>query len=94
MASLQLNGIHICSSGLFQEGFLLTTGTCAYNILNSMTKKGQTGTALLGDSDLKKGQRVLILEISYTSKKKLGIYDLGLVMVSWRGCSNILSLNT
>ena len=47
-----------------------------------MTKKRQTGTALLGDSDLEKGQRVVILEISYTSKKKLDNYDLGLVMVS------------
>ena len=51
-------------------------------MLNSMTKKRQTGTALLGDSDLEKGQRVLILEISYTSKRKMGDYDLGLVMVS------------
>ena len=51
-------------------------------MLNSIIEKGQTGTALLGDSDLEKGQRVVILEISYTSKKKLNNYDLGLVMVS------------
>ena len=51
-------------------------------MLNSMIKKGQTGTALLGNWDLKKGQRVVILHVSYTSKKKLDDYDLGLVMVS------------
>ena len=47
-----------------------------------MTKERQTGTALLGDSDLEKGQKVVILKILYTSKKKVGNYDLGLVMVS------------
>ena len=47
-----------------------------------MTKERQIGTALLGDSDLEKAQRVIILEISYTRKKNLGDYDLGLVMVS------------
>ena len=82
IASLQLNGVHICSSGFFQEGFLLTTGTCAYNMLKGMTKEGQAATALLGDSDLEKGRRVVILDVSYTSKKKLDDYDLGLVMVS------------
>ena len=51
-------------------------------MLNGMTKKRQTGTALLGYSDFKKGQRILIMEISYTSKRKIGEYDLGLVMVS------------
>ena len=50
-------------------------------MLKGMTKEGQTGTALLGDSDLKKGQRVLILDISYTRKKILDEYDLGVVMV-------------
>ena len=82
IASLQLNGKHICSSGLFQEGFLLTTGKCALNILNSMIKKRQTGTALLGGSDLKTGQRVVILDISYTSAREMDDYNLGLVMVS------------
>ena len=67
---------------MFQEGFLLTTGKCARKMLNSMIKERQTGTALLGGSDLKKGQRVVILDVSYTSKKKLDNYDLGLVMVS------------
>ena len=51
-------------------------------MLNGMTVKRQTGTALLGGSDLKKGQRVLILEISYTNQGEMGDYDLGLVMVS------------
>ena len=51
-------------------------------MLNSMTEKGKTGTALLGDSDLRKGKRVVILDISYTSDMKIGDYDLGLVMVS------------
>ena len=41
IASLQLNDKHICSSGLFQEGFLLTSGTCAYYMMNSMTEKGK-----------------------------------------------------
>ena len=52
-------------------------------MLKGRTIGGQTGTALLGDSNLKKGQRVLILEISYTAMKELCSYDLGLVMVSW-----------
>ena len=47
-----------------------------------MTQKRQIGTALLRDSDLKTGQRVLILDISYTKAKKQDDYDLGLVMVS------------
>ena len=59
-----------------------------------MTKERQTGTALLGDSDLEKGQKVVILKILYTSKKKVGNYDLGLVMVSWWRGFNILWLNT
>ena len=47
-----------------------------------MIKKGQTGTALFGDSDLKTGQRVVILDISYTSARTMDDYNLGLVMVS------------
>ena len=81
VASLQLNGQHICSSGLFQEGFLLTTGACALYLIHGMTLNNETGTAVLGNSNLKKGQRVLILEISQAST--MGIDDdFGVVMVS------------
>ena len=51
-------------------------------MLNSMIKERETGTALLGGSDLKTGQRVVILDISYTSAKKMDDNNLGLVMVS------------
>ena len=51
-------------------------------MLNSMIKEKQTGTAILGDSDSKTRQRVVILDISYTSAKKMDDYNLGLVMVS------------
>ena len=67
---------------MFQEGFLLTTGKCALNILHGMIRKRQTGTVLLRGSDLKTGQRVVILDISYTSARTMDDNNLGLVMVS------------
>ena len=78
VASLQLNGDHICSSGLFQKDFLLTTGNCAIVLLNGMTKKNKTGTAVIGDSSLKKGQRVIILNVAYSKNDAF----IGVVMVS------------
>ena len=65
VVSLQLNGVHICSSGFFQKGFLLTLRSCASYMLNCINKKMKTGTALFGDSDLKKGQKALIKDISF-----------------------------
>ena len=63
MASLQLDGKHICSSGLFKVGFLLTTGECAWNIENGMTHEHKKATAVLGNNNLRDGQKIDILKI-------------------------------
>ena len=81
IASLQLNGDHICSSALFQEGFLLTAGVCASYMLDGMKKNNKTGTAVLGNSNLRKGQRVIIFEILYTCKRENYDESIGVVMV-------------
>ena len=65
LVSLQLNGVHICSSGIFQKGFLLTLRSCASYMLNCMNKQMKTATAVFGNSDLKKKQTALIKEISF-----------------------------
>ena len=65
VVSLQLNGVHICSSGIFQKGFLLTLRSCASYMLNCMNKKMKTATAVFGNSDLKKGQTAFIKDISF-----------------------------
>ena len=69
IASLQLNEVHICTSGFFQRGFLLTTKSCGIHMLDGMTKKHKTGTAVIGNFNLKQGQRTIILEILYPSIK-------------------------
>ena len=88
MASLQLNGSHICSSGMFQKGFLLTIGSCAWSIGHSVKKKLHKATAVLGDSSLQKGQRVNILKIAYMAISELhdamplkSDYESGVIMV-------------
>ena len=88
MASLQLNNTHICSSGMFQKNFLITIALCAWHIAYAMDNKNQKATAVLGNINLKNGQRVNILKIAYQSSCKIfgstrpsSDYDVGVVMV-------------
>ena len=83
VASLQLNGIHICASGLFQERFLLTIGPCASYMLDGINNKNKTGTAVLGNVNMRKGQRADILNILYISHEANDERNVGVVMVSW-----------
>ena len=94
MASLQLDGKHICSSGIFHEGFLATTGQCAWNIKYGMLDY-RKATAVLGESDLKKGQRVTIVKVTYDSRFEMSNerhrnsnFDLGVVKVSRKEALN------
>ena len=80
LASLQLNGKHICSSGLFKEGFLLTTSECASYIGHGIQKCNQSATAVFGDE--KTEQRINILKVAYFSTYKLYEFELGVIMVS------------
>ena len=88
IASLQLDKQHICSSGLFKKGFLLTTAECSWRIENGMRHKGQTATAVLGDINLQKGKRVRILKAAYSEYFIIhdplylnNFRDLGVIMV-------------
>ena len=65
MASLQLDNVHSCSSSFFQRNFLLTTGECAFTIRRGMKVEKKNGTAVVGNLNLKYGQRVQILKIKY-----------------------------
>ena len=89
MASLQLNGSHICGSSMFQRKFLITTALCAWFIGKSIEKKKEKATAVLGNSNLLRGQRVFICKIAYLTSFGMSIstrpfddYDIGVVMVS------------
>ena len=89
IASLQLNNIHICSSGLFAVDYLLTTGKCAWHIENGMQKKFQKGTAVVGNTDLRRGQRINIFKVGYHHRFQIynllrlnNIYDVGVIRVS------------
>ena len=82
MASLQLNDVHICSSGLFKIGFLITSADCTEYIGKYIVRNLQRATAVLGDTNLKNGQRVNILKIAYYSSIKLYDFEVGIVMVS------------
>ena len=68
MASLQLETVHICSSALIKEGFVVTTGECALFIEVGMQKTPQTGFAVIGDTDILKGQRAKIEKFAYHSR--------------------------
>ena len=88
MASLQLNGSHICSSGFYKKGFLITSALCAWHIGVGIQKEMKRATAVLGDVNLKNGQRVNILKIAYytqwhvdKSNPPTNEYDSGVVMV-------------
>ena len=89
VASLQLNDSHICSSGLFKERFLLTTGDCALHIARGIKDRNEKGTAVFGALDLKDGQRVNIFKVAYldgiqfaNTRLMNNIYEIGVVMVS------------
>ena len=70
MASLQLENVHICSSALIKEGFVVTTGECALFIETGKHQRGQKAIAVLGDSNLSKGQRVEIEKIAFHPRFK------------------------
>ena len=83
IASLQVDGKHICSSGLFKKGFLLTAGECAIYIEDCAVLEKQKATAVIGDMHLNKGKRIDI--VGYAHFTKHGVYDndIGVIMVGW-----------
>ena len=88
MASLQLDGRHICSAGVFKKHFLLTTADCVWYIEHSTKETKQKATAVLGDINLKNGQRVDIVRMAYHPRFKSdaqfcsnNFCDFGIVMV-------------
>ena len=89
MASLQLNGYHVCSSVLFKQGFLLTAGDCSRYIARHMNQGKKKHTAVLGDRDLKAGQRVNVLKLAHIDRSVSYQDDIGMVMV---GQSKLLIL--
>ena len=89
VASLQLNDSHICSSGLFKERLLLTTGECAWYMGVGMKDNKEKGTAVFGDLDSKDGQRINIFKVAYLDEIKFintmnmkYNYEIGVVLVS------------
>ena len=89
VASLQLNGSHICSSGLFKERFLLTTGECAWYMGVGIKDRKEKGTAVFGALYLKDGQRINIFKVAYLDGSEFfdtmrvkNNYEIGVVMVS------------
>ena len=81
MASLQLNGHHVCSSALFKKGFPLTAGECLRHIAQRIKQEKQKNTAVLGDRDLKAGQRVNVLKLAHIDRVATYQADIGMVMV-------------
>ena len=81
MASLQLSGNHVCSSGIFQKGFLLTTSECAWHIGYGIVERFQKATAVLGGLDLKTGQRIDIYKVAYFLDYHHFDYRIGIIMV-------------
>ena len=100
VASLQLDGKHICSSGLFQVNLLLTTGECAWCIEYGMKNEKLSGSAVLGHSNLKKGQRVDILKFAHNPRFKIcnaarvnNFHDFAVILVGWlKGSNNMIEL--
>ena len=82
MASLQLNGHHVCSSALIKKGFLLTAGQCLRYIGQRIRIHHQKNSAVLGDRDLRSGQRINVLKLAYIGNDNWFGDDAGLVMVS------------
>ena len=95
MASLQLNGKHICSSSMFQVGLLLTTGFCACEIGEGIQLKHEKATAVLSASNLKIGQRIDILKLGYYSSYYYYQFDIGIIKVGRHYITcNFLFLNS
>ena len=82
MASLQLNGSHICSSGIFQAGFLLTTCECACNIGIGIELEKRRATAVFANPNLKDGRRIDILKIAYYTTCENFDSETGVIMVN------------
>ena len=68
----------------------MTTSLCAWFVGNGIEKNNQRATAVIGNSNLQKGQRINILKVAYPSvcdiygaKCPRHDYDVGIVMV---GC--------
>ena len=87
MASLQLDGKHICSASMFEIGFLLSSANCVRYI------RGQRhilkDTAVIGSSCLLEGVRYDIIDLIVhpqfnfsSAPPKHGNFDVGVVMVS------------
>ena len=91
MASLQLIKIHICSAGLFQNGFLLTTAMCAHYIGKHIEQRNQRATVVLGDLSLKNGQRIDIWKIAYYKTFENHDYEFGVIMVGQIEILNFLN---
>ena len=85
MASLQKNDMHICSSGIFRKGFLISTAHCA-GLIEYAINTNESVSAVLGHDNLDKGMRYDILGVKLHQKYLNGVkfynYDIGVVMVS------------
>ena len=81
MVSLQLEGSHICSSTLIQKGFLLTARDCARDIGIGIQQKLQKATAVIGDINLKTGQRVNIQKVAFYITRMNLKNEIGVIMV-------------
>ena len=89
MGSLQLNGSHICSSCLYKEDILLTTGQCAWQIENGMKHKDQKATVVFSHPSWEFAQRIDIWRIAFhprfriNNESRLHNYcDLAVIQVS------------
>ena len=91
MASLQLNGHHVCGSGIFSENSLVTSGQCVDYIKEQIKNTSQRATAVLGHVDLSKGNIYDIQNLVYHPDYKIWKgprrgslnlnYDFGIVLV-------------
>ena len=92
MASLQLEGHHICSSGIIADNLLISSGQCVEYIESKIKHTAKLAWALLGHVELNKGERYDIqnlmyhpsyIHVHYLTKVKTRDYDydVGIVMV-------------
>ena len=86
MASLQIDEVHICSAGMFEPGFLISSAECVKKIIKSM-EANHNVSALLGNSELNQGVSYDILNMlvhpSYLKRRyRSHNYDVGVFMVS------------
>ena len=88
MASLQIYEMHICSAGMFQPGFLISSGQCVVELQKHLKDKTKRGSVVLGYNKMEEGMRFEILSLmvhpKYNVKKKtqkIWNFDVGIVMV-------------